>query len=379
MRIDKAVMTLKNYTESKERSPSSAVREAAEDYVRACELINTDLGRLEELLNKNLRSEAMQYANIEPRIEDQVAQLNFPGRVDFEMMAAFQDLPMGSPLKIEVIENLQSAYAEYQSLEHQYRNLRKLVLERASVGERVNALREIAMLDRINATLIEDLAILEKQLQLELLKTIRKCAQTGDIQEMFEAREEFKQNWVNPPGPAVIEEIETITSKKQGEYSAKVLTDLANRGMVYVRAKDYQNAKKCYENWATSASRVGVKKGDSYWARIEPLYLWIEKYENDSKVKEFADMQLFALRKALLEVVLDTKCAQRISNLEMMYAEVGNSGAKIPKDLQSLFDSTINRLVEYRKKQEIFLLAMLFAGGIILLLAFLIWMIARSR
>lgn len=26
MRIDKAVMTLKNYTESKERSPSSAVR-----------------------------------------------------------------------------------------------------------------------------------------------------------------------------------------------------------------------------------------------------------------------------------------------------------------------------------------------------------------
>lgn len=66
--------------------------------MRACELINTDLARLEELLNKNLRSEAMQYANIEPRIEDQVAQLNFPGRIDFEMMAAFQDLPVGSPL-----------------------------------------------------------------------------------------------------------------------------------------------------------------------------------------------------------------------------------------------------------------------------------------
>jgi hypothetical protein len=31
---------------------------------------------------------------------------------------------------------------------------------------------------------------------------------------------------------------------------------------------------------------VGVKKGDSYWARIEPLYVWLEKYENDSKVKE---------------------------------------------------------------------------------------------
>lgn len=379
MRIDKAVMTLKNYTESKERSPSSAVREAAEDYVRACELINTDLARLEELLNKNLRSEAMQYANIEPRIEDQVAQLNFPGRVDFEMMAAFQDLPVGSPLKMEVIENLQSAYAEYQSLEHQYRNLRKLVLERAPVVERVNALREIAMLDRINATLIEDLAILEKQLQLDLLKTIRESAQTGDIQEMFEAKEEFKQNWINPPAPGVIEEIETITSKKQEEYSSKELTDLANRGMSYMRAKDYQNAKKCYESWAAVAGRVGVKQGDSYWARIEPLYLWLQKYENDSKVKEFADMQLFALRKALLEVVLDAKCAQRIAEFERMYAEVENSGAKVPKDLQGLFDSTISRMVDYRKKHELFLLAGLFAGGIILLLAFLIWMVARSR
>lgn len=200
-------------------------------------MINTDLARLEELLNKNLRSEAMQYANIEPRIEDQVAQLNFPGRIDFEMMAAFQDLPVGSPLKMEVIENLQSAYAEYQSLEHQYRNLRKLVLERAPVGERVKALREIALLDRINATLIEDLAVLEKQLQVDLLNTIRKSAQTGDIQEMFEAKEELNQNWINPPAPAVLNEIETITSKKQSEYSSKELTDLANRGMVYVRAR----------------------------------------------------------------------------------------------------------------------------------------------
>jgi hypothetical protein len=44
-----------------------------------------------------------------------------------------------------------------------------------------------------------------------------------------------------------------------------------------------------------------------------------------------------------------------------------------------LFDSTISRMVDYQKKHEMFLLAGLFAGGIILLLAFLIWMVARSR
>lgn len=42
---------------------------------------------------------------------------------------------------------------------------------------------------------------------------------------------------INPPAPAVLNEIETITSKKQSEYSSKELTDLANRGMVYVRAR----------------------------------------------------------------------------------------------------------------------------------------------
>lgn len=379
MRIDKAVMTLKNYTESNEKTPSSAVREAAEEYVRACDLINTDLSRLEELLNKNLRSEAMQFANIEPRIEDQVAHLNFPGRIDFEMMAPFQDLPTAPPLKMEVIENLQSAYAEYQSLEHQYRKLRKVVLERASISERIKALREIALLDRINATLIEDLAILEKQLQVELLNKIRKSGKTGDIQEMFELKEEFLQDWVNPPVPSIIAEIEAITSKKNAEYSSKELTDLANRGMSYVRAKDYLNAKKCYENWVISAQRVGITKGDSHWARIEPLFLWIEKYDANEKSREFADMQLFSLRKALLETSSNGKCVISISSLEKIYADVENSGAKIPNDLQSLYDSTINGLSENRKKQELLLLAGLFAGGVILLLAFLIWMVARSR
>jgi len=380
MRIDKAVMTLKNYVESKEKTPSASVREAAEDYVKACEGINNELIRLEELLNKNLRSEAIQYANIEPRIEDQVASLDFSGRGDFEMIAPFQDLPTAPPLKIDVIGNLQSAYAEYQVLAHQYRNLRKLVLQRAPIADRLLVMREIAMVDRINAVLIEDVGVIEKQIQVELLKRIRKAEKNDDINGMFAANEEFKsQNWINPPDPKIIEEIDKIIKKFRSAYISRQLNALSNQGMSYVRASDFQNAKTSLAKWKDLARSFGVQEGDQYWSRAEPLIRAIQDYIDRINTTETINMLLIFFRKALADAVPDSNSNRTIAELEKMFTQLSNSGAKIPKDMMDLFDKRIEELSASRKSQELLILASLFAGGIVLLLAFLIWMIARSR
>ena len=94
MKIDEAVATLRSYVQSKEKTPSAAVREAADDYQRACIEVNSSLNRLEDLLNRSLRTEAIQFANIEPKLEDLVSTLDFHGRIDYEMMAPFQDLSL---------------------------------------------------------------------------------------------------------------------------------------------------------------------------------------------------------------------------------------------------------------------------------------------
>ena len=373
-------MTLKNYVESKEKTPSASVREAAEDYVKACEGINNELIRLEELLNKNLRSEAIQYANIEPRIEDQVASLDFSGRGDFEMIAPFQDLPTAPLLKIDVIGNLQSAYAEYQVLAHQYRNLRKLVLQRAPIADRLLVMREIAMVDRINAVLIEDVGVIEKQIQVELLKRIRKAEKNDDINGMFAANEEFKsQNWINPPDPKIIEEIDKIIKKFRSAYISRQLNALSNQGMSYVRASDFQNAKTSLAKWKDLARSFGVQEGDQYWSRAEPLIRAIQDYIDRINTTETINMLLIFFRKALADAVPDSNSNRTIAELEKMFTQLSNSGAKIPKDMMDLFDKRIEELSASRKSQELLILASLFAGGIVLLLAFLIWMIARSR
>jgi len=289
MKIDEAVATLRSYVQSKEKTPSAAVREAADDYQRACIEVNNSLNRLEDLLNRSLRTEAIQFANIEPKLEDLVSTLDFQGRIDYEMMAPFQDLPVPPPLDMETIKNLQTAYVEYQQTENLYRSLRKLVLERAPISERLLVMREISNHDRINATLIEDIVAIEKNVQGRIVQNIRKAANERNDDALEEHIDEYYlNNWTTPPSPEVLQTVE----KYRGVYLEKRLKTLANRAFNAIHSKDLQSAKKHYAEWVSQAKAAGVQKGDQYWARIEPVVHWIENYDQIESVREYAQVQL---------------------------------------------------------------------------------------
>jgi len=393
MKIDEAVATLRSYVQSKEKTPSAAVREAADDYQRACIEVNNSLNRLEDLLNRSLRTEAIQFANIEPKLEDLVSTLDFHGRIDYEMMAPFQDLPVPPPLDMETIKNLQTAYVEYQQTENLYRSLRKLVLERAPISERLLVMREISNHDRINATLIEDIVAIEKNVQGRIVQNIRKAANERNDDALEEHIDEYYlNNWTTPPSPEVLQTVE----KYRGVYLEKRLKTLANRAFNAIHSKDLQSAKKHYAEWVSQAKAAGVQKGDQYWARIEPVVHWIENYDQIESVREYAQVQLLTLRSAIQAPVAKGTAEETIKNLNaaMIAAEeaIENFNNHIPSDLRQVFpkmtipkdlvmeyQKCLEKLSEHSRKNELFILAGLFAGGALLIIAFLVWVVARSR
>lgn len=386
-------MILRSYTESKEKSPSAQVREAADDYQRISNEVNASLDRLEDLLNRCLRTEAIQFANIEPRIEDMVSLLDFPGRNNYELMAPFQDLPAPPALRMETIKNLQTAYVEYQQTENLFKTLRRLVLEKAPISERLNVMREISNFDRINATLIEDIGMLEKNVQSRLIQGIRKAVKEGNDDALEALIDEYYfNNWINPPSPEVVATIE----KHRGQYLEKRLKTLANRASQAMHSNDFQGAQKHYAEWAAQAKTLGVQKGDRYWATIEPVFQWIEHYDQMASVREYTQTQILALRSALQTPEPMGTADKTIASLNEKYLNAeeainnyneaipGNlrrvfPKLSIPKDLEMKYHSTLNDLTEKSRKNEIFILAGLFAGGAFLLIAFLFWVVSRSR
>jgi hypothetical protein len=174
------------------------------------------------------------------------------------------------------------------------------------------------------------------------------------------------------------------------------LKTLANRAFNAIHSKDLQSAKKHYAEWVSQAKAAGVQKGDQYWARIEPVVHWIENYDQIESVREYAQVQLLTLRSAIQAPVAKGTAEETIKNFNaaMIAAEeaIENFNSHIPSDLRQVFpkmtipkdlvmeyQKCLEKLSEHSRKNELFILAGLFAGGALLIIAFLVWVVARSR
>src|SRR5258708_3350990 len=67
-------------------------------YAQACAEVNERLQRCQRLLQQGLRSEAIQLAEIEPRLLDSVAVLDFPERPAWDGLVSMFGLPVAARL-----------------------------------------------------------------------------------------------------------------------------------------------------------------------------------------------------------------------------------------------------------------------------------------
>jgi len=399
MKTEQAVSILKSFVQSTEKTPSPMIREAAEDYQRACNELNSSLSRLEELLTRSLRPEAIHFANIEPKLEDQVALLDFQGREIFCREAPFNDLAVPPALNMEVIKHLQSAYVENSLTENLYRILRRQVLEQAPVRERLNSLRELSNHDRINAVLIEDIEKLEKDILFRISQRLRKAVKDKDFELIGELTDEYYSiTWTMPPAP----EIADMLEKNRGMHLEQQLKDFSNQALEAMRKKDIVGAKKYFENWEAKAKELGVQHGDRYWSHVSPVVKWLQAYENQADNKSYAETELIKLKNIMREKNTTTwlmglwEIKKRLEALEKQHGKtveavgIFNDGIQdslkgiflklqIPNDLEDLYEKTSEELEKSIAWWERFILACVFGGGMLILISFLIFVVAKNR
>ena len=393
MKTDQAVSILRSFAQSTEKTPSPLVREAADDYCRACNELNSALSRLEEMLSKSLRTEAIHYANIEPKLEDQAAMLEFPGKETFIREAPFNDLPVPPSINMDAIKYLQTAYAEYSITENLYRTLRRQVLEKSSFKEKLHTLQEISTHDRINSTLIEDIEKLEKTYQAKLLQTIRKTIKDNDLDQIAILIEEYYSiTWTMPPAPEVADLLEKYRGQ-QLENKLKIIANQASRDM---RNKDIVGAKKLFETWKSVGAELGVQEGDRYWSYISPVVNWIRIYDDLVNIKNHAETELIKLKNVLRIEKSDEEVAKTLERIITQYNStvdaVNNYNKSIPnslkgiaqeiqfpKELKNLYKEKVTKLEHSARWLEKFILACVFGAGTLIIISFLIYVVSRSR
>src|SRR5438094_137245 len=104
------------YMRSSDQTEDARIKELATTYAEACREVNDRLGQCEELLQQGLRSQAVELAEVEPRLLDAIALLDFPERAGFEEVAAAYGWQRQHALKLECADQLNEAYAIEEEL-----------------------------------------------------------------------------------------------------------------------------------------------------------------------------------------------------------------------------------------------------------------------
>jgi hypothetical protein len=134
----------------------------AASYARECGEAARRLSRCHRLLQQGLRSEAIQLAEIEPRLLDVIADLDFPERADWDELIQIYGLPDAARFPIESASFLNEAYAEEDPIQDLLRTHRRLALARGPLRARIEVMRKLAAQDANNPIWQEDLRTFEK-------------------------------------------------------------------------------------------------------------------------------------------------------------------------------------------------------------------------
>ena len=138
------------------------LRAAAADYSVGCDEVNERLRQCGALLRKGLRSEAIQLAEIEPKLLDAVALLDFPERDPWLELANRSGIAPPTSLMLDVAGELNEAYAVEQPLAALLQRHRLLALAHGPLSARIEVLRSLADGDAGNPVWQEDLQRLKR-------------------------------------------------------------------------------------------------------------------------------------------------------------------------------------------------------------------------
>ncbi len=154
---------------------------AAADYSRAIDEVNERLRHCGALLNRGLRSEAIQLCELEPNLLDVVRILAFPERGTWNRRLVLHGISPPPALMFDVADKLNEAYADEKPLAMLLQRHRLLAMSHAPIKLRLDTLRRLCDADLGNPVWVQDVRTFEGERVRELRREVLQAIAGGDL------------------------------------------------------------------------------------------------------------------------------------------------------------------------------------------------------
>lgn len=340
------------------------VVEYSEQVVR----VNERLQRCEGLLRKGLRSEAIQLADLEPRLLDEVALLDFPELEDWEDILRFYGLDVPASLLLDAALQLQDAMFSEQPLNAVLKQHRKLAIARAPLSWRLKVLRQIARLDPGNPNWGEDVEAWEKVRLKELDRDVDDATQKGNLEVLQKIKDEIEgERWIIKPPEALGKRLDEKIKTLSIAAIHTQLHSLAERLNQAFCEMDSHQGKSLAQQWQQVA--VGMAQiPPKSWQLAEPALAWVEELERERKRREeFEDLSQ-RLRDNLNEQA-------KVTDVMRLHQALVRMDMGIEASLERLYQSFLeNRRIEGQRRTHLVMAGLI--GSLVIvasLIGFFLW------
>ncbi len=314
------------------------LRAAAADYSVGCDEVNERLRQCGALLRKGLRSEAIQLAEIEPKLLDAVALLDFPERDPWLELANRSGIAPPTSLMLDVAGELNEAYAVEQPLAALLQRHRLLALAHGPLSARIEVLRSLADGDAGNPVWQEDLQTFEKERQNQIKAEVEAAARKGDTAALAALDAELSSpDWKSPPPPALAKSaadakntVQYWAVQSQLEGMAAELESAMSNGRVDL-------GKTVHSRWNETVANSGWGPHESLAQRAAPGLNWVQEHlDHEASVQALADA---------------VGNERSIARLRVMYRLAVRFGSKLPADLEERYGAWIVALERAAKRR----------------------------
>lgn len=320
---------------SSDEADLDLLRDACAQYAEACDAANRRLSECHRLLQRGLRSEAIQECEREPRVLDVVELLDFPEREQWCALLRRWEMAQPPTLKIDLASELNLAYAKEQSLSDLLRRHRLLALARAPLSARLALLRGIRQRDPDNPVWEEDLGAYERARLAQIPAELSRAAEQRDAEKARQLLAELATpGWLTPLDRELVNRCRSLDARLAAEWAREQLKIVEQQLNEAYAAFDVEGAKEAKRAWCEHLPTASLADDHPLVESVQPALGWLAEQEQlEAEEAQFVE----ACRK--LEAGLDENAS--LETLERRYHAIVRLEREMPPPLSRRYERRV--------------------------------------
>lgn len=329
-------------------------------YAEACAEVNERMRRIGALLDRGLRSEAIQLAEEEPHILDVYQLLDFPEYAAWESLLDEWGMALPPPLDSDTAERIDLAYAAQQPVEALLKRHRLLALGRAPLAARIKVLRSLIDAEQDAASWEADLLELEQTRLKQVEGEARSAAKRDDVEALMALVAELgSKGWRASVPSGLSGSVEALRRQAAARHARRELDALDPALNEAHMAFDVENGVKLEKQWRAAVAIAELADDDPILDRVQPALDWVRQSVDQRQRLQDRDMAVIALEQAL-----DDNAT--VETLTKLYLDAEVYDEPIPDVVRRRYEDRLAAEEVSSKRKHRLILASVFAAVVLL-------------